>query len=50
MNVDADVYVGIDVHITISVLVSVGDDISQIGLRDVYDVFTFQAQQHQLEQ
>ena len=50
MNVDADVYVGIDVHITIGVLVSVGDDISQIGHRDVYEMFTFQVQQHQLEQ
>ena len=51
MNVDADVYVGIDVHITISVLVNnVGDDISQIGHRDVHEMFTFQVQQHQLEQ
>ena len=51
VNVDADVYVGIDVHITISVVVNnVGDDISQIGHRDVYEMFTFQVQQHQLEQ
>ena len=51
VNVNADVYVGIDVHITISVLVNnVGDDISQIGHRDVHEMFTFQVQQHQLEQ
>ena len=50
MNVDADVYVGIDVHITISVLVSVCDDISQISHRDAREMFTFQVQQHQLEQ
>ena len=47
MNVDVDVYVGIDVHITISVLVSVGDDICQISPRDVHDMFTSQVQRHQ---
>ena len=47
MNVDVDVYVGIDVHITISVLVSVGDDFSQIGHHDAHEMFTSQVQRHQ---
>ena len=47
MSVDVDFHVGVDVHITISVLVSVGGDISQIGHRDVHEMFTSQVQRHQ---